>query len=718
MSFASADVFDVTVDGSTFKLNGVAGPMNLANGRHTFRFRHDNKAHPFQIFAGGEVYSKTKGNAKMLHIIIDDTTPTLTYGSGETLHTDECTTCNTCEEQTYCWWKEPGKTVAHADTCEDCDYQCTSHRCVPTCTDFCEGGHVDVEKGQTESFNFLITHLFRKKTKHAYMSEIFQGRMIRGNKHGRKDVIASLRDNGQESVELNLTTGTFIAKRRVEKTRAEKRADPPELERTDVLSLVVSTSTNESTSEFFIYMSVTYELYIENDQVYVRQDTPGRRLSVNTCFDIAPECEFVDGEWQCDIDGNTVVKPGCTLNGNNVSVCPHGSTNILDNHHTCDYCIEGYGGDPCEKCVNGTYNNQVSNTGCVNMSCPLGQGAVHSDEPQVSSVCEVCTGEYVPDITNHVLTVTIDETTPPLYFYCTNHQGMGGSLIYQDPTPIVVTVNNNKFEFDGVRYDTFNVTGPLRFDISSVTGHPFRLSLTPDGTHGGGQEYATDITDDILTVTVTETLYFYCTNHPGMGGIIMYTPTTVTVTVSDRYEFDGVPYSEFITSGTLRFDFSSVPDHPFRLSMYPDGIWDEEQLYSDVTGPEQCMVIPTGFECSETVHHGCAQIQDINECEPNPCINGTCADTPAPGTGYVCTCPDGYSGTNCETADPCTGGANGESCGYGQPTGTTGNCGCSCDHMYFGDNCDQYYCDMIDTITFQNHGCCSGGTGLPCSCTC
>lgn len=37
---------------------------------------------------------------------------------------------------------------------------------------------------------------------------------------------------------------------------------------------------------------------------------------------------------------------------------------------------------------------------------------------------------------------------------------------------------------------------------------------------------------------------------------------------------------------------------------------------------------------------------DIDECEPNPCKNsGTCKDEI---NGYLCTCPDGYTGTNCE----------------------------------------------------------------------
>ncbi len=58
--------------------------------------------------------------------------------------------------------------------------------------------------------------------------------------------------------------------------------------------------------------------------------------------------------------------------------------------------------------------------------------------------------------------------------------------------------------------------------------HPMRLSTTPDGIHNGGKAYLGTGTDEIeyqldkihftpKTSTPKE-LYYYCTNHPGMGG--------------------------------------------------------------------------------------------------------------------------------------------------------------------------------------------------------
>lgn len=91
----------------------------------------------------------------------------------------------------------------------------------------------------------------------------------------------------------------------------------------------------------------------------------------------------------------------------------------------------------------------------------------------------------------------------------------------------------NRFYVDGVVYPTLNLAegATFTFDQSNASnsGHPLRFSTTANGTHGGGTEYTTGVTTNgtpgnagaytRITVAVgTPTLYYYCTNHSGMGG--------------------------------------------------------------------------------------------------------------------------------------------------------------------------------------------------------
>ena len=111
------------------------------------------------------------------------------------------------------------------------------------------------------------------------------------------------------------------------------------------------------------------------------------------------------------------------------------------------------------------------------------------------------------------------------------------------PSPSVTTYTvtvasyygSNYFYIDGSRAPTLNLTEgqTYKFDQSDSTNssHPLRLSTTANGTHGGGSEYATGVTTSgtpgssgaytqIEVATGAPTLYYYCTNHSGMGGTI------------------------------------------------------------------------------------------------------------------------------------------------------------------------------------------------------
>ena len=91
----------------------------------------------------------------------------------------------------------------------------------------------------------------------------------------------------------------------------------------------------------------------------------------------------------------------------------------------------------------------------------------------------------------------------------------------------------NKFYIDGSVSPTLTLTEgqTYKFDQSDSTNstHPLRFSTTANGTHGGGSEYTTGVTTNgtpgssgaytqITVASGAPTLYYYCTNHSGMGG--------------------------------------------------------------------------------------------------------------------------------------------------------------------------------------------------------
>lgn len=115
--------------------------------------------------------------------------------------------------------------------------------------------------------------------------------------------------------------------------------------------------------------------------------------------------------------------------------------------------------------------------------------------------------------------------------------GQLGTLNVIAGTTYAVTVASysgaNRFYIDGVVYPTLNLSEGQTYTFdqsdSSNANHPLRFSTTSNGTHAGGTEYTQGVTTNgtpgnagaytRITVPIgAPTLYYYCSNHSGMGG--------------------------------------------------------------------------------------------------------------------------------------------------------------------------------------------------------
>ena len=127
----------------------------------------------------------------------------------------------------------------------------------------------------------------------------------------------------------------------------------------------------------------------------------------------------------------------------------------------------------------------------------------------------------------------------------------------------------NKYRFDGNA--TFAPTlslqegGTYTFDQSdsSNSGHPLRFSTTSNGTHNSGSEYTVGVTTTgtpgsagaktVITVARgAPTLYYYCTQHSGMGGQANTTETHGSTNLK----------------GSIQSVVSAAPDAGFSIVSY------------------------------------------------------------------------------------------------------------------------------------------------------
>ena len=128
-------------------------------------------------------------------------------------------------------------------------------------------------------------------------------------------------------------------------------------------------------------------------------------------------------------------------------------------------------------------------------------------------------------------------------------------------TVTVVDDSGNKYRFNGgsTNAETLELTEGTVYlfdqSDSSNSGHPLRFSTTSNGTHNSGTEYTTGVTTfgtpgsagaytRIEVATDAPTLYYYCTNHSGMGGQANTPAATATASTSGtqaKYRYEGPP---------------------------------------------------------------------------------------------------------------------------------------------------------------------------------
>ena len=111
-------------------------------------------------------------------------------------------------------------------------------------------------------------------------------------------------------------------------------------------------------------------------------------------------------------------------------------------------------------------------------------------------------------------------------------------------TTYTVTVQDvsgsNKYFIGGTQQPTLDLIEGFTYTFNYPSAHPFRFSTTSDGTHNSGTEYTTGVThvnSTQTTITVAAgapTLYYYCSQHAGMGGQINTNTNTGAVSLDNN----------------------------------------------------------------------------------------------------------------------------------------------------------------------------------------
>lgn len=132
-----------------------------------------------------------------------------------------------------------------------------------------------------------------------------------------------------------------------------------------------------------------------------------------------------------------------------------------------------------------------------------------------------------------------------------------------------------------------NLKNGLSYRFTHPSSHPVRFSFKSDGTHSGGTEYTTDVKYNAQSTEITipsgglrQNLYYYCSRHPGMGGIAFRFDILLTVPTSGAYYLDGnIKANANLQNGqTYRFTYPTA--HPLKFSFVSDGTHNSGSEYT------------------------------------------------------------------------------------------------------------------------------------------
>ena len=146
-----------------------------------------------------------------------------------------------------------------------------------------------------------------------------------------------------------------------------------------------------------------------------------------------------------------------------------------------------------------------------------------------------------------------------------NTGGPGDGSIIEIVVTVVATDDGNKYVLDGVITATKILLAGNTYSFTqnddSNDNHPFRFSVTENGTHAGGSAYTVGVTVNgtpgvsgaytrITPTRDTPLLYYYCTNHGAMGGSA--TVTTDSLALELQGNTGEITGSRFLfTGGTI-----------------------------------------------------------------------------------------------------------------------------------------------------------------------